>query len=222
MTRIYDAVISMILRAAGRIHRPKFREWLTLENKKDKIIQAIAKRENDFPDLVISYVAIAFRLPLWLVEAMRWDLLLYLFILHSAKCAPSKQIPLMMSSPSKKKEEAWHYDGRAWYMYSHIIAQKYGWDLERIENLDVDDALAYIQEILTDEQLDREFLWSMSEKSYIYNYQTKSGKPNPLERPYWMLEKVSMPKKVMMPKSMLPAGVDYSAVGEYAPKELEH
>jgi hypothetical protein len=122
---------------------------------------------------------------------------------------------------SKDKKEPWDYPKRTIYLYSHIIAKHYGWKISDIEKLDVDYALALLQEILTDEQLDREFLWSMSENSYIYDAKTKSGKPNPLERPYWMLEKVQEPRKVTIPASMLPAGVDYSAVGEYAPKEIE-
>lgn len=223
MGRIHDATASLIVWAVGWYNRPPFKKWLLLENNKDKIFQAIAKKEEDFPDLVISFVAIALSIPVFILERLRWDLLLYLFLAYLPKLSLDAELPILKPQVSDKpiKKPAWDYDGRTWHLYSHIIAQRYGWDLDKIAKLEVKEAMALVQEILTDEQLDREFLWSMSDKSYIYNYQTKSGRPNPLDRPYWMVEKAKGPTIVTMPKSMLPMGVvDYSAVGEYAPKEI--
>ena len=104
-----------------------------------------------------------------------------------------------------------------------MLAKSYGWDKKKIDNLDVDVALALIQEIITDEQLDREFLWAMSDKSYSYDYKTKSGKPNPLERPYFMKEEVKPPPKMQIPKAMMPQGnVNYGAISEaYQPKKID-
>ena len=133
-------------------------------------------------------------------------------------CKPEKELPLLQPAQSKNKKEPWDYEGRSWYMYAHIISQRYGWTLGEIGRMDLDDALALVQEILTDEQLDREFLWSMSENSYIYNAKTKTGKPNPLERPYWMIVKVEPPKRMQIPKNMIPAGADFGAIpDEYKP-----
>ena len=116
----------------------------------------------------------------------------------------------------KDEKEAWDYDGRPYAMYLNIIASAYGWTQKEIEKLDVDIALALVQEIITDEQLDREFLWSMSDRSYIYNYNTKSGKANPLERPHFMKVEVQAPKKTKILKSMMPQGN-----GTHAPTETE-
>jgi hypothetical protein len=81
--------------------------------------------------------------------------------------------------------------------------------VKQISNLPVDDALAYIQEILTDRQLEKEFTHSLSETSYPYNKNTKQSKYVPLKRPYWMqpdFKNVEKKKVAPIPKSLLPVG----------------
>jgi hypothetical protein len=222
MSRITDVAISKVMWAVGWFyHRPHFKRWLLLEDIKHKIIQAIAQKDKDFPDLLFSYLSIAFRLPVWVMSGVRWDTLFYLFVLSAGKNTPKVEIPLLKAKSDKKnKKDSWDYEGRTWYMYCHILAQKYGWSYSEIENLDVDVALALVQEVLTDEQLDREFLWTMSDRSYTYDYKSKVGKPNPLDRPYWMIAKIEPPKKSMIPMDMMPmGGIDWSAVpAEFRPK----
>lgn len=147
------------------------------------------------------------------------------FVIVSAKNAPSIPLPLILESDDKApKEDGWDYKGRTWHMYSHILAEAYGWTLEYISDLKVEEALAKIQEILTSKQLEREFLWASSEMAYSYDSKAQTTKFTPLTRPYWMHPKMSAIKKTKILKRLMPMGaVDYSAVGEEnAPKDIKH
>jgi hypothetical protein len=86
---------------------------------------------------------------------------------------------------------------------------KYGWTLENTENLYFNDAIAYIQEILIDEQLDKEWQWSLSEIAYQYNDALKKSEFKPLPRPSWMvgMNKIEPPKVERLPVGMMPQGL---------------
>lgn len=208
-----------LTRAVELIPRPRFGKFLILENLKYKILQAAKRKEETFPDLVISYISAAFFIPKILLKHIRWEFTILLFSLASDRMSPRMDIPLLKQHKQKKEKDAWDYEGRGYAMYIHILARTYGWTQKQIDNLRIEDALMLVQEVITDEQLDREFLWSMSENSYIYNPKTKSGKPNPLERPYFMKAEVQAPKKISIPKNMLPAGVSYDSIPvEFRPR----
>lgn len=225
MPNIADVGMTIMLRAVDKFYsRPKFGRFLELEETKNKIRQAAKRKEKQFPDLLVSYVSAAFFIPKFILDRVRWDLLFGLFGIIASHSKPTSDIPLLKPHATKDKKDTWDYDGREHAMYVHIIARAYGWSKKTIDNLDIDDALKLIQEIIVDEQLDREFLWSMSDRSYIYNYKTKSGKPNPLERPYFMKEETKAPEKMLIPKSMMPMGnVSYATLStDYHPKEIKH
>jgi len=109
----------------------------------------------------------------------------------------------------------WDYPGRLKTVYIHIIANAYGWSQTQILNMWPEDAITYIQEILADEQFEREFLHAHAEVSYGYNKATKKSTFQQLERPAWMVlgsaieqeRKMAEIKKELIPKIMLPAGV---------------
>jgi hypothetical protein len=222
MSYVIDIGTRLLLWAVGKFRRPKFGKFLKLEDIKYKIFQAAKRKEETFPDLVVSYISAAFLIPSSIIEKFSWEVTFSLFLLGVTKSVPNADLPLL--KPSKKKDEKaeWDYEGRMKYLNVHIISSAYGWTIEYVNKLDIDTALALIQEILTDEQLDREFLWSMSENSYIYNPKTKSGKANPLERPYFMMTQVKDPKVEKIPAGMLPAGVDYSSIPEAFRPRVKH
>ena len=104
---------------------------------------------------------------------------------------------------------SWDYEGRTFYIWAHMIAEKYGWDIEYIADLDIDDAVAFAQEIAIEEQLNREWEWSLSENSIKWDRKGR-GKFQPLDRPDWMSipygrEKELESTKIL--KSMLPMGI---------------
>jgi hypothetical protein len=82
---------------------------------------------------------------------------------------------------------------------------------------DVDVALAHIQEILTDEQLEREFYWGTSEIAYPYNPTTKQSKFSPLTRPYFMAAPAPQLKRIQIPRGLMPVGegIDSGGMEKY-------
>lgn len=74
--------------------------------------------------------------------------------------------------------------------------------------LDPDDGVALLQEILTDDQLEKEWQWSLSEIAYPYNPDTKKSEFKNLPRPVWMQKEIRKPvKQIKIPASMLPVGI---------------
>jgi len=101
----------------------------------------------------------------------------------------------------------WDYPDRARILWVHQLGRAYGWTAEEILNLWPEDAIGLLQEIVADEQFDREFSHSLSELSYTWNKQGQ-GKYRPLDRPGWMRVHLN-PKQVVtrLRKVGLPVGV---------------
>lgn len=216
----------MTLRSYKRRPNLKFRGWVELEEKKEKVIRAVEEGSPEFAQKLILLLSTALHLKSEIFLQVPWWDCIRAFNIVINKNAPRNQIPLIVKSDEKQnsKPDAWDYAGRAWQLYSHLLAKTYGWTLEYIAELDTDDALAKIQEILTSEQLDREFLWSMSEVAYPYDAQTKTNRFKALPRPYWMMQKAEPPKRIKIPKAIMPVGnIDYSGIDEETkPKEIKH
>ncbi len=133
-----------------------------------------------------------------------------------ARIAPRK-IPMLGIKDKNEKPIPWDYDGRNYYFYVHLLAKKYGWTKEYIDGMEVSDVFSFIQEALTDEQLEREFVYSLSEVAYPYNKSTKKNEYRPLERPSWMWIKAPQIKKIKIPKAFMPQGVvqDVGGMAKY-------
>lgn len=122
--------------------------------------------------------------------------------------APTKKPPIL-TTKEKTTPLPWEYPGRSWYFWLNLFSVHYGWSAEEIGEMDLDDAIALYQEILIDEQLEKEFYYGLSEVAYPYNVSTKKSKFAPMPRPDWMKGVASTPKPVKMVKmlkSMLPQG----------------
>ena len=78
--------------------------------------------------------------------------------------------------------------------------------MKYIGGMSIDSVIAYIQEILTEDQLEKEFKWSLSEIAYPYNKSTKKSEFKAMRRPYWMLADAPEIKKIRMLKSLVPVG----------------
>jgi len=123
---------------------------------------------------------------------------------------PKVQIPLLLAKiDAKAKEVDWNYEDRWTISYIHIVASAYHWSRADILNLNVDEFYCYVQEILTDIQMDREWIYSLSEIAYPFDSASKTRRFKPLERPSWMMLNLAnwSPEKTRMPKGMLPAGL---------------
>lgn len=218
-----NLILSIALKIYQRRGHPKFKMWIDLEEIKEKIIKAVEERRDDFPEHLLSYLSTALHVNSKHFKDAEWVRIVYAFYLIVSN-SPEIKLPITMPSAEKSKDENWDYEGRTWHLYSHLLAKEYGWTLEYISQLRVRDALAKIQEILTDDQLEREFQHSLSEIAYPYDKSTKKSKFTPLPRPHWMRPKIKEVKKVRMSKMDLPIGVvDYAAIPEdIRPKEIVH
>lgn len=157
-------------------------------------------------------------------EHADWELLVKAFYLGLSK-SPQVELPILSPSDERSKDESWDYPDRTWHLYSHMLAKAYGWTLSEISQLRVEEALAKIQEIIVDEQLDREFYYGLSEIAYHYDKNSKVSRFVPLQRPHWMRPKMQPIKKSPIPKSMLPIGniiSDGVLPPELMPKEIIH
>jgi hypothetical protein len=187
-----------------------FRKWIDLENHKKSIAEAV--EGSEFPTEVIAYLSTAFGDKGW--EKKPWKTPVYSMMEGFTKFNP-KPLPLLEAPPNKKKVD-WEYEGRTWSYFSHILADAYGWTLEYIGSMDVNEALGHIQEILTNDFLNQEFQHSLSELSYEYNKSTKKSYYKPLTRPYWMRPASKPTQVVRIRRDMLPVGyvIDASGLGK--------
>lgn len=186
-----------------------FRKWVELESHKKSIAEAV--EDSEFPDKVLAYLSTAFGNKGW--DKKYWKTPVFSLIDGFQKFNP-KDLPLL-NAPKSKKEADWEYEGRTWTYFSHLLAEAYGWELEYIGGLDVNEALAHIQEILTSEYLRQEFTHSLSEIAYVYNKSTKKSDYKPMPRPYWMRPVSKPTQQVRIRRDMLPVGniVDSSGLG---------
>jgi hypothetical protein len=187
--------------------RAKLRAWLVLEDFYNKILEAAGKgNREEFVSSIYSYVSAAFIIPKEDIYSCPWYEVTRAFRQIYETNRPSFDFPILQGVEDKENDIDWDYIGRDWFVWLHLLAGKYGWNVEYIENLDVDDGLALIEEIMVDKQMEKEWQWSMSEIAYPYNEQTKKSIFHPLERPAWMRGKPKPAKKVKIKASMLPVG----------------
>ena len=203
-------------------HPPRLRKWIELEQRKEKIIKA-TDGGDDFPSDLFSYLSVALGINSKYYEKADWYNIIQAFYVCLSK-SPQVELPILTPHEEESKEESWDYPHRTWHLYSHLLAKAYGWSLEEISQLHVDEALAKIQEIIVDDQLDKEFFYGLSEIAYHYDKNSKTSKFVPLHRPHWMRPKIKPIKKILIPASMLPVGnviMDGVLPPEYMPREVK-
>jgi len=188
------------------ISRVKFRDWLTLEDIRSQVKEAADQGENDkVSSLLCSYLSAALCHGNW--GKLPWEDVLNEYAFAVNLHTPSRDFRIF-SVDAKKK--AFRINDSSWYSWSSVLAVAYGWDLKYIAELDIDDAISLIQEVLYDEQLQKEWEWTLSEKSVSYD-ERGEGKFNPLDRPQWMRErreeKVIDVPKVKIRADMIPPGI---------------
>lgn len=120
----------------------------------------------------------------------------------------ASEFSLLKYSQKTSKRVPWDNPLRSTIIWIHLIASEYGWSREEIENLWPEEAVAYVMEILVDQQQEREFIHSLSELAYSYNKTTKKSRYEPLPRPQWMIFGSGKPKDLQqVPDELRPKGV---------------
>jgi hypothetical protein len=191
--------------------RNKLRAWLVLEDFYTKIIEAAEKgNREEFVSSFYSYVSTAFSIPIEQLQSCPWYEVTRAFREIYLINIPSMDFPILRKKIQKEtgKKIGWEYSGRTWYIWLHLISKEYGWDIDYVGNLDPDDGIALLQEILLDDQLEKEWQWSTTELAYSYDANTKTSKFIPLERPEWMQpNQTAKVEKVKIRASEIPVGV---------------
>ena len=190
--------------------KPKLRRWAQIEDKKYSVIKDVEKGHDSLYLSIYNYVSTSLVIYPKDFSKVYWKDVVTAFIKIHDVSTPKTELPLIKRSTGKQNQmDAWDYSGRLWFLYSSILADAFHWSEEDIAKLPVEDALAYIQEVLTEKQLNREFVWSTSEVAYEYDKSTKKSKLHKLPRPYWMMvgtdEKKEV-KTVKIPINLLPVG----------------
>jgi hypothetical protein len=203
--------------------QPKFGVWCEVEGLKSAVLDSLKKGEIDLPSKMYLLLSKSFNIKEKVFENVGWEKAIILFYYSIMKNAVPLDLPCVtIKSIERNKRDSWDYDGRLWHYYSHILSSAYGWTLDEIAKLKVYDAMAHIQEIWVDEQLNREFWWTNQGNATIYDAKTKTSRDNPLPRPPFMMAKVKEIKKFRIPASMIPAGADMSAIDEkLRPQEIK-
>lgn len=188
--------------------RVKFRKWIELENIRNKAIDALKIGDGGvFATSLFSYLFFALDDKEIKVNELPWYEVTFAFDKLVMLNSPTIDFPMFKGTPEDKEEASWDYEGRTFYLWAHLLSSAYGWNSEYIAELDIDDALAFTQEILVERQLDREWQWSLSEIAYPYNPSTKKSEYKPLPRPDWMTGKVKEPAKTRILKEHVPVGI---------------
>lgn len=183
------------------VDRARLKRWLQLEGIREQIARAADREDREgFVAQIYSYLSVALSVELDF-DQIPWYEVVNAYIELSSINAPIKEIPILFASGDIEKV-SWDYEGRTWYSWAHTFASSFSWTMEYIAELDVDDAIALLQEIKTDEQIKKEWEWVRTEVSY-----DRHGKHREYPRPHWMRGIIVEPdKKTKMKRSALPVG----------------
>lgn len=191
------------------LDRVGLKKWIELEDIRYNIRKAAESGNTDeLASQLCLHVSVAFCIPYEDVEKLDWDEVAYAFQIGTLACVPKNDYAILKSKSKDEKEISWDYPGRTFYLWANMLARAYGWTLDYIAELDFDAAIALMQEILVDQQTEKEWQWMLSEIAYPYNPTKKVSEFKALPRPSWMSEKriVAPVKNVKILKSMLPVG----------------
>jgi hypothetical protein len=184
----------------------RLRKWLELEDNFSDFREAADSKDREkLTQSLYSYLSAALNIDTTVLSELGWYEVCSAFLTLKNFNAPNDKYPILKGT-EKSSDQSWDYKGSTWYSWAHSIAGKYGWSIEYIADIDVDDAIALMQEILVDDQLTREWQWSMTEIAYPYNSSSKKSEFHPLDRPSWMQSKHPEIKITKIPKFLMPVG----------------
>lgn len=191
------------------IEKPKLKEWLIREEIRRKLSEASEQGNSEkFLELYYSLVSDALHISIETLSELSWIEVAKAYIEVLSFQRLSFEFPMILLDKRDGNDE-WNYEGRYWYMWLHLLAKNYNWSIEYVEKLDIDDAVALMHEISSDDFYNKEWEWGLSGNAYSYDPNTKTGKYNPLPKPKWM--QIQMIKKELprtkIRKDFMPVGV---------------
>jgi len=187
----------------------KLRKWLELEDVKFRISEAVENKDrNDLVNLIYLYISTAIGLDTNIMSTLPYKEVVEAFEEISKANQINIDLPFMRTPVGKHEKEGYEYDYRSWWSWAFLFANRIGWSIEYIANLNVPDALYLYQEHLIKEYREQDWDWTLSERFVGYDTMTKKAKINALPKPAWMLAKPIKPvKPTKIPKFMMPSGI---------------
>lgn len=183
------------------VDRARLKRWLQLEGIREQIARASDREDRSgFVAQIYSYLSVALSVE-DNFEHLPWFEVVEAYQKILSINSPTLDLPLLHATDSGERV-LWDYEGRTWYSWANIFSRAFGWALDYIAELDLDDAIALLQEIKADEQIQREWEWMLTEVSY-----DRKGKHKELPRPHWM-RGIIIPdaSKTKIKRSILPVG----------------
>ena len=182
-------------------------KWIELQTLKDKIASSGG---IEFVDHLFKFIVVAEEaLNTDDLEALPWFIIGEGFQFLDFINVPNIEFPFLRTSPEERTRNktriSWDYSERLWFIWLYAFSKEFGWNIEAVKDLDIETACGLMQEIIVNEQMEKEFVHSLSEVSYPYDTSSKSSKYKPLERPAWM-RPIFVEKIVKYPKSFYPEG----------------
>jgi hypothetical protein len=213
--------------------RLKLGDFFILEELKDKFRETIKKKDRKgFRRVILDIIQLQTKekiIPNSLLESLIAVSEIISRNVLSAETVMFRPPPKNETPKKEIKKDRWDYPTRYVAEWIDYFARVYHWSFEQIINLGIDTAAYLFQEIQLNEQLKKEWQYSLTELAY----QDKDGSGKrvfvPLKRPYWMNNEIDgVIKTTKIRKDMLPAGViiDLSGMGvmsnnvEETPKEM--
>lgn len=198
--------------------RHTLKVWLQLDELNNKTLKAAeASNAQEFISSMLTYLSVAFGVSTTILAEIDWHEISIAY--NRAVRTNLPRLPLPIFIETEEVIYPWDYPGRNWYLWVHKLSSVFKWSMEYIAGLDIDDATALAQEIMVQDQFDKEWEWRRSQVAYGYDEATKKSKFIELPRPKWMLNR-QPPKhavdmsKVKVPKDMLPVGLVVKADGK--------
>ena len=183
-----------------QVKRPHLKLWLELDSIQKRILSDINPIES-----IIEYLFKATEKEEEFFKEAPWFEVAEAYIKISYLCIPKIKFPLFIDA-KQQKPPSWDYPERYWYAWCHIFSKAYGWNVDTVSELEIETAFGLLQEIMVEDQLQREWEWSITEIAYPYNSTTKKSEFKPLPRPSWMKPPVEAPKKQKILREALPVG----------------
>ena len=187
----------------------KLRKWLELEDVKLRLYEAVEDKDREqVVNLIYLYISTAIGVETNTMLELPYREVLTAFNEIAKINIVDVDLPFMRIPVREKPEDTgYEYDNRSWWSWANIFSTKYGWSLEYIADLNVNDGLCLYQEYLIDKYKDKEWQWMLSERYVGFDKVTNEAKINPYPKPDWMQAKIRPIKPVKLPIKMIPSGI---------------
>lgn len=136
---------------------------------------------------------------------------------------PRVQIPLLTvhnKLEEEREEEPWSYLNRNIVSWVFLVTSRAHISLSDTLDMNIDDFFAFLQEALVDEQMEKEWFYSLSEVAYQYDSGSKQSRFIPMQRPSWMMNVRSKRQLKTIPYDMMPKGL-VTSISPQASKLLD-